>query len=217
MKNTGTDYNLEMNEPTGTPQENKKCENCWAKVDGGHIGHNPAISCDCPCHHSTLERSDLELAQKRVDDAKKAIDDNARLTSFPPLQAPHQEERCCEKCDLDSSELRYCFGCPCHKKEPTTEGWGELSLHLKDLNQHDKKKVIDIVGRILASERKKWENIYENCPQCTGLRNQERSRIIALAEGMKSKDGGGEDYDEIENKDYNSALTDLINAIKKQP
>ena len=38
--------------------------------------------------------------------------------------------------------------------------------------------------------------------------------LIEEVEGMKSKDGGGEDYDEVENKDYNQALQKVIDYLK---
>ena len=44
---------------------------------------------------------------------------------------------------------------------------------------------------------------------------KERERITGIVEGMKSKNGGGQDYDEIENKDYNNALDELIAKIKE--
>ena len=40
--------------------------------------------------------------------------------------------------------------------------------------------------------------------------------VVAMTEEMKSKNGGGDDYDDIENKDYNAALSDLRGLLAEE-
>ena len=84
---------------------------------------------------------------------------------------------------------------------------------------------VDFISNLLSSQR----NIYENCPQCTGLREEYKDKLVKIVEGMmvknvkdiKSMEGmnmNGENIKELVKRAcgtrQNNALADLLEKLK---